>query len=307
MKKRIIIIISALFLALLITVICYSQLAKNERKTSYTEPIVTAEPETTQQETTEIGKTYLAEFKPFECSGDYYCFDMYNLKDKYGKEISHTYDEETKVYSLKTGNTEIFSCNVQREYDIGVLSVIDNSVFIQIDYILYRVELTYDKNGNINDSSLSLVAESDYMHPVKAYDNILILYRLDVYFQLNTLDGTISETDFHTLVDSTEVNPKISYDKACDLAFKAIEDINNYEPEYTQPYKASDYYMLEDSTELIKNPDLQNQNVIHELYPELVWHMCMHTDEYGNNFNIEVFINADTGKVSAMSVYDMGC
>lgn len=305
MKKRIIIIVSALILILLATAICYSQLVNKERQKDYTEP--NSITEIAQEVSTEPKVTYLAEFKPFECSGDYYCFDVYKLKDKYGKEISHTYDEDTKVYTLKVGNTEIFNCNVQREYDVGVLSVIDNSVFIQIDYILYRVELTYDKNGNIHDSSLCLIAEKDYMHPVKAYDNTLILYRIGVYFQLNTLDGTISETDFHTLVNRSEVNPKISYEKACDIAFKAIEDINNYEPEYTQPYKASDYYMLEDSVELIRNPDLQSQNVIHDRYPECVWHMCLHTDEYGNNFNIEVFINADTGKISAMSVYDMGC
>lgn len=307
MKKRIIIIISALCVILAITFICYSQLVKNERKVTYTEPVITTESENTQQNTTENSVTYLAEFKPFDCRGEYYCYDSNHLKDRFGNAVSYTYDEETKIYALTICDIEIFRYNTDREYYVGLYSVIDDCIYIRVHDILYRIELTYTNDGIPVDYKLYLVSEQDRMHPIKAYDNTLILYRYDGYYQLNTLDGTISETDFNTIADPAEINPKISYNKACDLAFKAIEDINNYEAEYTEPLKASDYYLLEDFSELIKNPHLESQNVIHERYPEYVWHICLHTDEYGNNFNIEIFINADTGKVSAMSVYDMGC
>lgn len=307
MKKRIIIIISALFLALLITVICYSQLAKNERKTSYTEPIVTAEPETTQQKTTEIGKTYLAEFKPFECSGDYYCFDREHLKDKYGNELSLSYDAETQIYEMRICDIEIYSQKSENNSDIQVYSIIDNSLFFLYDEDLYRIELSYD-NEKVIKGELCLVIKYNYMHPLKAYDNTLILTGNSYYFELDTLSGFHETADFNKTIDSAAVKPDIAFNTACSLARDAVNDINNYTQYYEEPYNSNDFRVMTDEVQLIKNPDLYYEEVIHERYPQYVWRVTLTSGYDGSNgFTINAYINADSGEVSAMTVNDIGC
>lgn len=307
MKKRIIIIVSVLILILLVIVICYSQFVKSERTASYTEPIVTTEPETTEQETAEFGETYLAEFKPFECSGEYYCFDRDNLKDKYGNALSASYDADTQIYTIKMCDVEIFNYKINNRSDIQIYSIIDHSLFFLYDDDLYRIELSYD-NNKVVKGELCLVKKYDYMYPVKAYDNTLILKGSLVYDELDTRSGMHQTTDFNKAIDSAAVKPNIAFNTACSLALDAVNDINNYTQYYKEPYSSNDYRVMTDDVQLIKNPDLYYEEVIHERYPQYAWRVTLTSGYDGSNgFTINVYINAASGDVSAMTVNDIGC
>lgn len=289
-------------------------LEKTEKE-SQTKEIETSENTTEATADADEGEAPLknVDYKSFECTGDYYCFDRDNMvnQDKMkfsAKADSNDYDELTTYGIIAEFNgkeTEIFNTAYYdyKSYNgIQIYSYIDNALYFLVGSSLYRIELSYDETGEIVDSEVSLVKKGGYCRPVKAMKNKLILsFSDDKYTELNTVTGEFSGVDYNEPVNGENLDLAVSSQQACKVAFNALKDKNNYE---TESFEASvgdfsKYEIVREtgvSPQLYYKPDLLDEHVIHEYFPEYAWKI-----QFKGNYIADVYVNAKTGDVCSVS------
>lgn len=112
--------------------------------------------------------------------------------------------------------------------------------------------------------------------------------------------GETEKIEYNTIIESSKNDMPVSADEAINIAFEAIKDENNYEDEsFGLSVTNDDFseYELEDGyPQLVHDPDLIHQYVIHEYYPEYAWRVKLR-----GNYIAYVYINAESGEVSAVS------
>lgn len=301
--------VAAALLVMVSFVSCSSEKAEKESQTKETENVTEATAYAAEDE----GPLKNVEYKSFECTGDYYCFDRDNMvnQDKMkfsSKADSNDYDELTTYGIIAEYNgkeTEIFNTAYYdyKSYNgIQIHSYIDNALYFLVSSSLYRMELDYDETGEIVDSEVSLVKEGGYCTPVKAMKNKLILsFSGSKYTELNTVTGEFSDVEYNEPVNGENLDLAVSSQQACKIAFNALKDKNNYETESFEPVSKdfSEYELVRESgvsPQLFYNPDLLGEYVVHDYYPEYAWKI-----QFKGNYIADVYVNAETGDVCSVS------
>lgn len=271
--------------------------------------------ETTTESTTETVENENkvldgVKFEGYECSGYYVCLDSENIVDQNGIHFSvnaNNAHEGADSYSLyaetENGKTLIFNTDYYggvSYYSPHIYAYIDDSLYFCFEGNLYRIELQTDETGAIVSSDIYLVKEGGYFSPVKVQTNTLILKIGNSYFAFDTKSGETEKIEYNTIIESSKNDMPVSADEAINIAFEAIKDENNYEDEsFGLSVTNDDFseYELEDGyPQLVHDPDLIHQYVIHEYYPEYAWRVKLR-----GNYIADVYINAESGEVSAVS------
>lgn len=302
--------VAAALLVMLSFVSCGSEKTEKESQTKETETTENVTEATASADDEAPLKN--VEYKSFECSGDYYCFDRDNLvnQDKmkfYQKADSD--DDEPKTYGIiaeyNGRKTEIFNTSYydyKSYYGLQLYYYIDNALYFLVGSSLYRMELDYDETGEIADSEVSLVKEGGYCTPVKAMKNKLILcFFGGKYTELNTVTGEFSDVEYNEPVNGENLDLEVSSQQACKIAFNALKDKNNYETESFEPVSEdfSEYELVRESgvsPQLFYNPDLLGEYVVHDYYPKYAWKI-----QFKGNYIADVYVNAETGDVCSVS------
>lgn len=303
--------VAAALLVMVSFVSCSSEKAEKESQTKETETTENVTEATASADDEAPLKN--VEYKSFECTGDYYCFDRDNMvnQDKMkfsSKADSNDYNELTTygiIAEFNGKDTEIFNTAYYdyKSYNgIQIYSYIDNALYFIVSSSLYRMELDYDETGEIVDSEVSLVKKNGYCTPVKAMKNKLILcFFGGKYTELNTVTGEFSDVEYNEPVNGENLDLAVSYQQACKIAFNALKDKNNYEAKSFEASVGdfSEYELVRESgvsPQLFYNPDLMNEHVVHDYYPEYAWKI-----QFKGNYIADVYVNAKTGDVCSVS------
>lgn len=302
--------VAAALLVMLSFVSCSSEKTEKESQTKETETTENVTEATASADDEAPLKN--VEYKSFECSGDYYCFDRDNLVNQDKMKFYQKADSdgnEPKTYGIiaeyNGRKTEIFNTSYydyKSYYGLQLYYYIDNALYFLVGSSLYRMELDYDETGEIVDSEVSLVKEGGYCTPVKAMKNKLILcFFGGKYTELNTVTGEFSDVEYNEPVNGENLDLAVSSQQACKIAFNALKDKNNYETESFEPVSKdfSEYELVRESgvsPQLFYNPDLLGEYVVHDYYPKYAWKI-----QFKGNYIADVYVNAETGDVCSVS------
>ena len=245
---------------------------------------------------------YLAEFKPFNVSGDYFSFKGYetlNPVTKGGIEIFvGTKDDEPDTLFYNKGNDviELFSAN-------GIIldCIIDNAIYFVADYYseseaLYRLEFS-ENNGTISDTQLSLVI-GGYYSVVKGEENNLIIRKGEFgdHFNFDTTTAKTASIKYNYSADSNSFadDIKITEEKAREIALAECRN-DKYFDMGGKPTDLTDNY-VEFRVDTAYPTGYRN-GFVYEDYPWLVYRVTLNSFSY----IVTVDVNAQTGKVAYVS------
>lgn len=305
MKKSVIFLLFISFC--LITAGCSAR--QEEPQTTEAEISSTAEQEST---TTVAVKSMPSEFKPFECSGDYYSFDKArqpvseNGVQFYCAEIDDSF-KNTIFYKIGDSEKVLYNSPVE----IYIDGYVDNALYFHTVSTeentvtsLYRIEISYDETGDIYDSSLSYVS-SYYDVLIKAEKNSLILsdslaYN-GSYARLDTLTGEITPIEYMreaTYADYSDKAP-VNETKALEIAKSALSDsyywnmswqITENLPEFnggiSSLFYVHPYYIV------------GKPGITLETYPDYAWEFTLNYKAY----TVYISINAVSGDVCYVDI-----
>ncbi|MCH5321747.1 MAG: hypothetical protein J1E36_08270 [Eubacterium sp.] len=298
----------SLFLVLLLIVSICGCSAKEDITDNTTENNTSEQISSTEGENLTNSDDLLAEFIPFECSGDYYSFNNEgHVKSETGIDffVKYSDDLHTICYTLNSSTKELYSVRGK----IILYAYIDNAIYFSADYntTLYRIELYYDETGEIHDSTLSLVSER-YTEPVKAEKNRMLLALglsgacIDGdYAWLDTKTGVLTDTKFNYTADYNSYSDVAQIDESKALDIAKEELLNKkywFEFTNTQPEFEVDHEPL-----FVINPHFTfgwNADWVYDAYPEYVWDFTFKAVAVDINVvvNAGVAVNAVSGEVS---------
>lgn len=245
---------------------------------------------------------YLAEFKPFNVSGDYFSFIGYESLSpvtKGGIEISLEikYNEPyTLFYNKGNDKIELLSAD-----DIILDCIIDNAIYFIAGFdseneALYRLEFS-ENNGTIFDTQLSLVTRG-YYHIVKGEENNLIIRQGEFgdHFKFDTQTAKKANIRFNYSADTESFSGdiKITEDQARKIALNECSN-DKYFDMGGRPTDITDDFL-----EFIVDtayPTGYRNGFVYEDYPWLVYRITLNSTSY----IVTVDVNAQTGKVAYVS------
>lgn len=258
-------------------------------------------PNTLNGEESNLKPEYLAEFKPFHTSGDYFSFKSLenpNLVTKGGIEIISQADDDIDIIAYnKDGETSKLFENSSVILDC----IIDNSLYFTADFYseseaLYRLELT-ESNGVITDTELSLVA-TGYYCVVKGEKDKLIIRQGEFgeYFNFDTATGKKTNTKYNYSADAEAfaADIKITEEKAREIALKECKNDKYFDmaPTPTDITVSSVEFRVNTAY-----PTGWRNGVVYEDYPWLVYRVNLDSFAY----IVTVDVNAQTGSPTFVS------
>lgn len=302
MKK----IICILLCALMIISVCGCGKVTNDEQPVTAEEVTESEqnesvPNTLNREENNLKPEYLAEFKPFHTSGDYFSFkglEKPALVTKGGIEIELQSDDDsdTIVYNKDGEMSKLFENS-----SVILDCIIDNSLYFTADFYseseaLYRLELT-ESNGAITDTELSLVA-TGYHCVVKGEKDKLIIRQGEFgeYFNFDTATGKKTNTKYNYSADADAfaADIKITEEKAREIALKECKNDKYFDmaPTPTDVTVSSVEFFVNTAY-----PTDWRNGVVYEDYPWLVYRV--HLDSFA--YIVTVDVNAQTGNPTFVS------
>lgn len=244
---------------------------------------------------------YLAEFKPFDVSGDYFSFKGLEnpaLVTKGGIEIELQSDDDsdTIVYNKDGEMSKLFENS-----SVILDCIIDNSLYFTADFYseseaLYRLELT-ESNGTIIDTDLSLVT-TGYHCVVKGEKDKLIIRQGEFgeYFNFDTATGKKTNTKYNYSADADAfaADIKITEGKAREIALKECKNDKYFDmaPTPTDVTVSSVEFLVNTAY-----PTGWRNGVVYEDYPWLVYRVHLNSFAY----IVTVDVNAQTGSPTFVS------
>ncbi len=252
-------------------------------------------------ELTELKAEYLAEFKPFDVSGDYFSFkglENLNLITEGGIEIIlQSSDDCDAIAYNKDGETiRLFENSA-----IVLDCIIDNSLYFIAGFYteseaLYRLELI-ESNGAITDTALSLVTDG-YYGVIKGEKNQLIIRQGEAgsYYKFDTATAKMSNIKYNYADDAKqfESDIKISEKRAVDIALSECKKDKYFDMAPTPTdISVSGVEFLVDTA----YPTGYRNGIVYEDYPWLVYRVSLNSFAY----IVTVDINAQTGKPTFVS------
>lgn len=245
---------------------------------------------------------YLAEFQPFDVSGDYFSFQGYetpNPVTKGGIEIFAGQKDgqpDTLFYNKDNDKVELFSAN-----DIIIDCIIDNAIYFIADFsseseAFYRLGFSENK-GSISDTQLSLVA-SGYYSVVKGEKNNLIIRQGEFgeYFNFDTATGKKTNTKYNYSADADAfaADIKITEEKAREIALQECRKDKYFDMAPRPTDITADFVELRVDTAYSTG---YRNGFVFEDYPWLVYRVTLNSSAY----IVTVDVNAQTGKVTFVS------
>lgn len=288
-------------------------------KTDETTTVSTTRVSQTESTTKASGITEpLAEFEPFECTGEYYSFDrLGHPVSENGVEFfvssEDSVDEYPNTYTIlyKIGDKEKVLYKINHEIDIW--GYVDNALYFSIsdDYGysgLYRIEIEYDETGDIADSKFSLVS-NDYFVLVRPMKNSLIVSNnwspsLADYALLDTLTGEITPTEYNFEADYSDYSnvAGINEEQALEIAKKTLENIDYWTNSWgVQDEEGIPPYSKVDSSKFMVKPYYvsSNDKMPIENFPDYAWYFALN---YGVAFEAYISVNAVTGNICYIDI-----
>lgn len=255
----------------------------------------------------------IAEYKSYECAGNYFCYDTSNIVDLYGRKFYVRYTDEDDilnspselVYEFNGRRTNLINSAAAKTRYISIEGYIDDSLYFSLMGNLYRYTFAYAEDGEIFDSEIALVYSGEYPSVARAMKNQLIISDVGAYYSLNTLTGALRVTDYYVAVDK---KMPVSLEQATQIAYNALQEKRHHknllfevEDDFFKNYTLQDPDLS--VPQLFYRPDVRYNDYVYETFPEYTW--CMEFADGSvstSKFYATVFVNAQTGEVSALSI-----
>lgn len=297
MKKIICILLGAL---LIISVCGCSKTPDNEQPVP-TEEVTESDPYTLSGEENELKAEYLAKFKPFHTSGDYFAFkglENPNLVTKGGIEIVLQSGDDNDIIAYNKGGemSKLFENS-----SVVLDCIIDNSLYFTADFYseseaLYRLELT-ESNGAITVTELSLVT-AGYYYVVKGEKDKLIIRQGEVgsYYEFDTVTAKKTNIQYNYTADVEQFKSdiKISEKQAMDIALSECRKDKYFDMAPTPTDITVSSVEFRVSTAY---PTGYRNGVVYEDYPWLVYRVNLNSFAY----IVTVDVNAQIGSPTFVS------
>lgn len=307
MKKAVLLVLA------LSLVLSFAGCTNKAEETTTVSTTETAQTENTTEE--QESNQPLAEFIPFECTGDYYSFDksrqpvsengvqFYCASDD--SQLENAVDITNTIY-YKIGDKDKILYKTNHEMHIN--AYVDNALyFTVVDNLdspsgLYRIEISYDETGDVYNSQLSLVSQQ-YCTLVKAMDNSLVLsdsvdYRGN-YVVFDTLTGEVTPTEYNFEADYSDYSnvAGINEKEALEIAKDALSE-SKYWSSSVGDMEDSPYFGEVDSSIFMVKPFyiVGSPGETMETYPDYAWEFALIYEPY-RRYTVYISVNAVSGKV----------